>query len=94
MKQFLYDPLRVDPVDVARRDRMEFFVKSISDHQGGLTLSTIEFFVKWKDYPDSKNTWEPYTHLRDNEVLHDYLKLKGLHRLINKQHRYFICRYP
>ena len=34
-----------------------------------------------------KNTWEPYTDLRDNKVLHDYLKLKGLHRLINKQHR-------
>ena len=23
MKEFLYDPLLVDPVDVARRDRME-----------------------------------------------------------------------
>ena len=87
MKQFLYDPLLVDPVDVARRDRMEFFVESIEDHHGGLTRSTIEFFVKWKDYPESENTWEPYTHLRDKEVLHDYLKLKGLHRLINKQHR-------
>ena len=42
MKQFLYDPLLVDPVQVARRDRMEFFVESISDHQGGLTRSTID----------------------------------------------------
>ena len=87
MKQFLYDPLFVDPVDVACRDRMEFFVESISDHQGGLTRSTIGFFVKWKDYPESENTWDSYTNLRDNEVLHDYLKLKGLHPLINKQHR-------
>ena len=87
MKQFLYDPLLVDPVDVAGRDRMEFVVESIADHQGGLTRSTIEFFVKWKDYPESKNTWEPYTNLRDNEVLHGCLKLEGLHRLINKRHR-------
>ena len=87
MKQFLYDPLLVDPVDLARRDRMHFFVESIADHQGGLTRSTIEFFVKWKDYPESENTWEPYTNLHDNEVLRDYLKLKGLHRLINKQYR-------
>ena len=95
MKLFLYDPLLVDPVDVARRDRMEFFVESITDHQGCFTRSTIEFFVKWMDYPESENTWEPYTNLRDNEVLNDYLKLKGLHRLINKQHRKcsnFICR--
>ena len=49
--------------------------------------AAIEFFVMWKDYPESENTWEPYTNLRDNEVLHDYLKLKGLHRLVNKQHR-------
>ena len=77
MKQFLYDPLLVDPVDVARRDRMEFFFESISDHQGGLPRSTIEFFVKWKDYPESENTWEPYTNLRDNEVLHDYRDRKS-----------------
>ena len=88
--EVLHDYLKLKglhPVDVARRDRMEFFVESIADHQGGLTRSTIEFFVKWKDYRESENTWEPYTNLRDNEVLHDYLKLKGLHRLINKQHR-------
>ena len=35
----------------------------------------------------SANSWEPYSSLRDVVVLHDYLKLKKLHRLLNKQHR-------
>jgi transposase InsO family protein len=87
MKQFLYDPNYVDPVDVARRDHMEFFVESIVSHRGNLNRSAIEFLVKWRDYPESENSWEPYSSLRDNAILHDYLKLKNLHRLINKQHR-------
>jgi Chromo (CHRromatin Organisation MOdifier) domain len=87
MKQFLYDPNHVDPVDVARRDHMEFFVESISSHRGNLNRSASEFLVKWRDYPESENSWEPYSNLRDNAILHDYLKLKKLHRLINKQHR-------
>ena len=87
MKQFLYDPNLIDPVDVARRDHMEFFVESIVSHRGNLNRSTIEFLVKWRDYPESENSWEPYSNLRNNEILHDYLKLKNLHRLINKQYR-------
>ena len=30
MKQFLFDPLRVDPLDVARHDYMEFFVETVA----------------------------------------------------------------
>ena len=56
MKQFLYDPQHVDPVDVARR---EYFVESIVEHQDILNRSTIEFLVKWRDYPESENSWVP-----------------------------------
>jgi Chromo (CHRromatin Organisation MOdifier) domain len=87
MKQFLYDSYHVDPVDVARRDHIKFFVESIVSHRGNRTRSAIEFLVKWRDYPESENSWEQYSNLRDNAILHDYLKLKKLHRLINKQHR-------
>jgi Chromo (CHRromatin Organisation MOdifier) domain len=87
MKPFRYDPSVVNPLDVARRDHMEFFVESILDHRGTQSRSTAEFLVKWQDYPNSANSWEPYSSLRDVVVLHDYLKLKKLHRLLNKQHR-------
>ena len=87
MKAFLYDASVVDPLDVARRDHMEFFVESILDHRNVQTRSSAEFLVKWQNYPDSANSWEPYSGLRDVVVFHDYLKLKKLQRLLNKQHR-------
>jgi hypothetical protein len=73
--------------NVLNLDLMEFFVESILDHRGTESRSTSEFLVKWQDYPNSANSWEPYSSLRDVVVLHDYLKLKKLHRLLNKQHR-------
>jgi hypothetical protein len=38
MKQFLYDPNLIDPVDVARRDHMEY-----------LTVSVIQFMDSVRD---------------------------------------------
>ena len=87
MKPFRYDPSVVNPLDVARRDQMEFFVVSILDHRGTESRSTSEFLVRWQDYPNSANSWEPYSSLHDVVVLHDYLKLKKMNRLLNKQHR-------
>lgn len=39
LKEFLDDPSVVDPIDDARRDRMEFLVESILDHR------TVHFSV-------------------------------------------------
>ena len=87
MKEFLYDPSVVDPLDVARRDHMEYFVESILDRRHIQSRTSAEFLVKWLNYPDSEATWEPYGGLRDVVVLHDYLKRKKFTHLLNKQHR-------
>jgi transposase InsO family protein len=87
MKPFLYDPAITNPLDVARRDHMEYFVEDILDHRGPHQRSKIEFLIKWLNYPSDKNTWEPYSNLRDVDKLHDYLRQNNLTRLINKQHR-------
>ena len=50
-----------DPVDVARQDYMEFFIERVLDHRGNLKLNTdIEFLVKWLDYDEICDSWEPY----------------------------------
>ena len=87
MKPFLYDPAITDPLDVARRDHMEYFVEEILAHRGPHTRSHIEFLVKWLSYPDCENSWEPYSNLRDVDKLHVYLRRHNLQKLINKQHR-------
>ena len=71
MKPFVFDSAIVDPVDVARRDYMEFFIEKILNHRGNLKLKTdIEFLVKWLGYDETHDSWEPYSNLRDSEQLH------------------------
>jgi hypothetical protein len=49
MKPFIYDcPSVTTPLDVARRDYMEFFVETIIDHRGNIKRKTdLEFLVSW-----------------------------------------------
>ena len=89
MKPFIYDPLHTNPQDVARRDYLEHFVEAVLDHRGNPALkSTMEFEIKWLTYDDSWNTWEPYSNLRDVDVLHDYLSRHNLAKLIPKKFRF------
>ena len=78
MKPFVFDSAITNPIDVARRDRMEFFVESILDHRGNLSrMMEIEFLVRWLNFNDSHDSWEPYANLRDNQRLHVYLLEKN-----------------
>ena len=59
MKPFLYDPAITNPLDIARRDHIEYFVEEILSHCDPHLRSQIESSVKWLNYPDSKNSLEP-----------------------------------
>jgi Chromo (CHRromatin Organisation MOdifier) domain len=75
LKPFIYDPLKQDPLDTARRDYMEFFVESILSHSCDTRrVSTLLFHVKWLNHPPESNTWEPWRNLRSCEALHTYLR--------------------
>ena len=54
MKPFVFDSALVDPLDIARRDQMEFFIEKISDHGGKLSYrKSLQFFVSWMGYDQS-----------------------------------------
>ena len=36
-----------------------------------------EFYVKWKGFPSSENTWEPASHFVDPKLVKDYLSMSG-----------------
>ena len=83
MKPFVFDSAVTDPLDVARRDHMEFFIEKILDHRGNIKKRTeLEFLVKWLGYSESEDSWEPYANLRDSDQLHTYLRSKKLLKLI------------
>lgn len=86
MKPFNFDPLLTNPLDIARRDYLEFFVEKILGMTGDIKkVNTLEFHIKWLGYDDTFNTYEPWKNLRDLAVLHEYLKDNNLPRLIPKK---------
>ena len=55
MKPFVFDPLIVNPSDVARRDYLGFFVEQILAHRVDLRLrATLEFHIKWLAYDETR----------------------------------------
>jgi len=88
LRPYAHDPLNDDPRDVAMHEKQEFDVEKIISHDGDTTrVSTLQFLVKWKDFDDSHNSWEPWKELRNNPSLFKYLAKKKLHQLIPKEHR-------
>ena len=86
MKPSLCDPLRVEPLDVARHDYMKFYIENILEHRGDLQRkSSLEFLVKCLSYADEHNSWTSYANLRDTEKLHEYLTSSNPQRLIPRK---------
>ena len=76
-------------VDKALRDRDdEFYVEKILAHHGDVgRLKTLAFHVKWRGFDESFNSWETRKNLCETEMLHRYLILHGLHKLIPAKFR-------
>ena len=89
MKPFFFNPLSTNPLDVARRDYLEFFLEAIIDHKGDKRSrrTDLEFLCKWQGYDDDFNTWEPFANVRDTKVCHDYLALHDMSKFIPTKFR-------
>ena len=88
MKPFVFDSAIVDPLEIARRDQMEFFIEKISDHREKLSQrKSLQFFVSWMGLDQSYDCWEPFANLRDSTHLHSFLREKNLTQLIPTKFR-------
>jgi transposase InsO family protein len=86
MRPFHFDPSITDPLDIARRDYLEFFVEKVLSHRGSpKRKSSLEFLIQWMGYDSSYNSWEPWSNFKETECLHDYLLERNLSYLIPKQ---------
>ena len=84
---FKYDNTKVNPNEVAIKNRQMFIIEKIIKHTGNpKELSKMLFLIKWKGYDESENTWEPLKNLRNNIKLIEYAKTKNLYRLIPKEY--------
>ena len=83
LKQFIFNPERHSPQDIARKDYLEFFVEKVISHRGNTSHTrSLEFYIKWLGYDDSYNSWEPFKEIRLVDKLHEYLILHGMSKLI------------
>ena len=86
MKEFHFHLGQIDPVDIARRDYLEYFVEGIISHEGNpKKLTSLSFLVKWLGYDASWNSWEPWANLRRTVPLHDYLRRHNMEKLIPQE---------
>jgi transposase InsO family protein len=85
LKQFFYDVKRTDPIVVALKDYKDIFLisKIISDNGCWRNKGDLKFEVKWLGYKES--TWEPWANVRDNSVLHEYLRVHRHAHMIPKK---------
>jgi transposase InsO family protein len=83
IKPFVYDPQYVNPREVARTDNQLFEVEEVKRHRGDPKYkSRLQFLIKWAGYDDSENTWVPWSDVRNNAIVHRYLRARRLERLI------------
>jgi hypothetical protein len=86
MKPFVFDPINTNPLDLARRDYLEFFMEKILAMSGDVKkVSTLDFHIKWLGYDDTYNLWLPWKDLRETDILHSYLRQNNLGNLIPKK---------
>jgi len=75
-----------DDDEESELDEDEFIVEKIVSYTGGVkNPKTLLFNVKWKEYPSSQNTMEPFENLKDCIIFHKYIdKTPSLHFLKKK----------
>jgi len=86
LQPFYYDPTETDPVLIANKDQQLAIVESILEMNGNPhgSRKDLMFKVHWKGRTEKDDSWEPYTNLRHNSILHEYLIQQKLKKLIPK----------
>ena len=52
-------------------EKEEYIVEKIVDHRTN-KKGKLEYFLKWKGFPDDQNTWEPANHLNAPAMIKEY----------------------
>jgi len=93
LRQFIYDPDNVDPVNVANSDEFCTVVDKIISHTPvrdnyrGQRVSEMKFTVRWKNLPAEYDRELPWKELRNNPALHSYLNSNRMASLVPREHR-------
>ena len=56
----------------SKKDKEIYVIEKIIKHRG--TPGKYEYFVKWKNYDDTQNTWQPGSSFLDDTIIKEYWK--------------------
>ena len=76
LRPFHYDPETLNPIEEAVTDYPdEFIVQECLQMKGDprKAKSQLFFKVRWAGYGPEDDTWEPWDHVRDNDMVHEFL---------------------
>lgn len=65
----LNDPIVLDDTSLTSPETDVFTVEDIRDSRWNSVNSVTEWFVKWKNFPEEDNTWEPTSNLRCPDLI-------------------------
>jgi hypothetical protein len=86
LKQYLFNTL--DPVEAAVRNKKMYLIDKVVRHRGSFKPhKKLRFLIHWKGFDSEEDTWEPWSNLRSNEVVHNYLRNHRASFLIPARYR-------
>jgi carboxylesterase type B len=88
LKLFKFDPQYTDPTQFALDEAQQKVVESVKEHEDSIGKNHIKdfnFLIKWKGKEERFNAWLPWKELRENSIVHEYMKQKGLTQTIPKE---------
>ena len=71
LKDFIYDPKRTNPLNIAIKETDEFVVENIVDHRVA-DDGRMNWKVRWEGYGEDRDTWEPTSYIAHVGKFHEY----------------------
>ena len=91
LRAFVFDETRVDPASIVAADRSEFLVETVLEHSPTLNVtrrrSELVFKIRWMGYGPEHDSWEPWSELRANDIVHAYMRAHGMGSIISPLYR-------
>jgi len=83
IRKFEYDPMTVDPRQIANVDQDMIDIHEIIKHTGTSNRrGQMTFLVRWSD---GDETWEPWSNVRRTEACHAYLEKHNMKHIIPRE---------
>ena len=91
LRRFVFDTTRKTAEEIASHDNMEFYVESVLDHEPKVRperhRKDLRFKIRWLGYDPSYDSWEPWSELRANSIVHAYMRSHGMASIISPLYR-------